>query len=203
MFFLLPSWMCFCGFAGGDGYLILVWFLFDENTRGQCLSFVTPLFPSAGFDACVFLCVCLVCVCMHMLLFVLYFVWKSSPLSVMDDTDLHSDRQEGRQAASLWWSPGRMLCTPCPLFYPLFLFGWAQGCRLMKRAWTTENSDSHLADTSAHLQPSARSLHDSRAPPIQISLPASALFPLGHTTLCGCPVATKHSSPSVASDKGK
>lgn len=36
----------------------LVWFLFNENTRGHCLSFVTPLFRLAGFSACVFLYVC-------------------------------------------------------------------------------------------------------------------------------------------------
>lgn len=36
---------------------------------------------------------------------------KSSPLSVMDDTDLHADRQEAGKAAGLWWSPGLLLCT--------------------------------------------------------------------------------------------
>lgn len=60
----------------------LVWFLFDENTRGHCLSFVTPLLhPLAGFDACVFFicvsCLCLcVCVCASVC-FCLFF--KAAP----------------------------------------------------------------------------------------------------------------------------
>lgn len=87
-------------------------------------------------------------------------------------------------------------------FHPLFLCGWAEGCRLMKRVWTTKKSGSHLADTPAHLWPSESSHHD-RPPPSSfsaLSLPTSAHLPLGHTTSSGCPVTAKHSSPTVASN---
>lgn len=107
----------------------------------------------------------------------------------MDDTDLHSDRQEARKSAGLWWSPGLLLCTrqhpphtpppPRSHFHPLFLCGWAQGCRLMKGVWTTKKSGSHLADTPAHLWPSESSHHDRppHPPPQHALSPRRHAFP--------------------------
>lgn len=72
---------------------------------------------------------------------------------------------------------------PVPISIPLFLCGWAEGCRLMKRVWTTKKSGSHLADTPAHLWPSESSHHDrphtppSPPPPVLYLSPRRPTFP--------------------------
>lgn len=123
----------------------------------------------------------------------------------MDDTDLHSDRQEGRQAAGLWWTPGLVLCSwphpPVPTSTPRF-------CLVNTEVWVNEKGLDHREERQSsprHLcSPQALwDLLSMTGPPLHVSLPTLALHPLGHTTSSGGPVAAKHSSPSVALDKGR
>lgn len=160
------------------------WFWSDFSlmkTLGGSACPLLSLFFHVQVVMCMYFCVCTcACLCLYACAPVSVLL-KSSPLSVIDDTDMHSDRQEVEKAAGLWWSPGLLPCTPTAAprscFHPLFLRGWTEGCRLMKRVWTTRKSGSHLADTPAHLWPSESSHHDRPPPPPTPAFRAPSLPP--------------------------
>lgn len=109
----------------------------------------------------------------------------------MDDTDLHWDRQEGRQAAGLWWSPGPLLSThprpPVLTLTPCF-------CLVNPGVWVNEKGLDHWEERQSSLShlcspPALRDSHSMTGPPSSCLSPCFGLYPLGHTISSGCPLA--------------
>lgn len=89
------------------------------KTLGGSACPLLPLFFHVQVVMCMYFpCVCVFCLCSYACAPVSVLL-KRSPLSVMDDTDLHSDRQEAGKAAGLWWSLGLL---PCTGLHPLLPF---------------------------------------------------------------------------------